>query len=91
MRDYSKWQDSAAEEAIERLLKISQNICIDINDDLTTTHRKLDFLNYSWKSIKNILSKNKKENILDNIIKPEDNVKKLPSIDDYITSPVKSF
>lgn len=91
MRYYSQWQDSAAEEALERLLKIAQNICIDINKDLDETHRKLDVLQYSWKTIRNIIDRNNKEqNVLDSIIKPEDNKnKKLPSIDDYITSPVK--
>ena len=89
MRDLSKWQDSAAEEALERLFKIAENICTDIDKDLGDTHEKLNLLKYSWNAISNIMEK-KKENVLENIIKPEDNFKrKLPSIDDYIVSPVR--
>ena len=90
MRDFSKWQDSAAEEALERLLKIAENICTDINNDLGNTNKNLKLLKYSWSAISNIMEKKKENNVLKNIIKPEDKFnRKLPSIDDYITSPVK--
>ena len=92
MRDLTQWQDSAAEEALERALRNSMEICSQINRDLNITHKKLDMLKYSWKTIYNILQQQKKENILNDIIKPEDNkTKRLPSIDDYITSPVRKY
>lgn len=95
MKDFMQWQDSAAQEAIIETIKSTMDLCSQIRRDSekkkSVSHEKLESLQYSWKTIYNIVSKNSREqNVLDSIIKPEDNKnKKLPSIDDYITSPVK--
>ena len=96
MKDFSKWQDSAAEEAKEELLKSSMDVCSrmrkDVDEKRDVDHEKLESLQYSWKALKSMVQKSQNggENALSKIIKPEDKFnRKLPSIDDYITSPVK--
>ena len=100
MKDFSKWQDSAAEEAIEESLKSSMDVCSQIRKDADekndVDHEKLESLQYIWKTLRNIFTSSsqnnekKTNNVLDNIIKSDDATRrKFPTIDDYITSPVK--
>ena len=106
MKDFTQWSNSAAEEAVEQLLKSSMDICSKIRKDLedrkSIDHEKLESLQYSWKTLRESILPSKDNNesnavekntdTLKDILLPEDKFsRKLPTIDDYITSPVTKY